>query len=163
MLSAGVPDAPVLYQLIFVVVAFSVIVQGGLLPAVARRMRIPLRAVEPEPWSLGVRFRHEPQGLRRIRVAPGSVADGTRLTDLPLGEDAWISMVIRDGRLVPPAADTVLRPGDEVLVLVDPDERPDLSGTFGEPAGSEERPVGTEPEERPGANDREDPRAGPAV
>jgi len=32
---------------VFVVVAFSVIVQGGLVPAVAARLGVPLR--EPEP------------------------------------------------------------------------------------------------------------------
>jgi potassium/hydrogen antiporter len=56
LLTAGVPDATRLYGVIFVVVAFSALVQGGLVPAVAARLGVPMRAVEPEPWSLGVRF-----------------------------------------------------------------------------------------------------------
>jgi cell volume regulation protein A len=130
ILSAHGPQAGLLYQLIFVVVAFSVIVQGGLLPVVAHRLGVPLRAVPPEPWSLGVRLRHEPEGVGRYRVAAGSPADGARVGDLPLGEDAWVSMVVREGRLLPPDADTVLRAGDEVLVLVDPAEESSLRPVF---------------------------------
>jgi cell volume regulation protein A len=130
ILSAHAPHADLLYQIIFVVVAFSVIVQGGLLPVVAHRLGVPLKAVPTQPWSLGVRLRHEPQGVHRYRVAAGSPADGARIGNLPLGDDAWVSMVIREGRLLPPNADTVLCAGDEVLVLVDPEEEPALEPVF---------------------------------
>jgi potassium/hydrogen antiporter len=43
ILEAGVADANRLYEIIFTVVAFSVIVQGGLVPALVRRLRVPLR------------------------------------------------------------------------------------------------------------------------
>jgi potassium/hydrogen antiporter len=85
LLTADVPDASRLYAVIVVVVAFSVIVQGGLVPAVAARLGVPMRTVDPEPWSLGVRFRNEPRGLRRHVVAAGSVADGRRIGDLEVG------------------------------------------------------------------------------
>src|SRR5215204_6507763 len=96
LLTAGVPDASRLYAVIVVVVAFSVIVQGGLVPTVAARLGVPMRTVEPEPWSLGVRFRNEPRGLDRHLVAAGSPADGCRIGDLEVREDVWISFVIRD-------------------------------------------------------------------
>ncbi|OLB79387.1 MAG: hypothetical protein AUI14_10545 [Actinobacteria bacterium 13_2_20CM_2_71_6] len=47
LLTAGVPDAIPLYHIIVVVVAFSVIVQGGLIPAVARWCGVPMRVIEP--------------------------------------------------------------------------------------------------------------------
>jgi cell volume regulation protein A len=119
ILQAGVRDAHRAYEIIFVVVAFSVIVQGGLVPALTHRLGIPLRTVEPEPWSLGVRFQEEPEGLHRFQVAVGSAADGTTVDDLPGGEDVWVSFVIRGGRLVPVRAGTELRAGDEVLVLAE--------------------------------------------
>ncbi|HYT27062.1 MAG TPA: cation:proton antiporter, partial [Actinomycetota bacterium] len=130
VITAGVPDAPRIYSVIVVVVAFSVIVQGGLVPAVATRLGVPMRAIEPEPWSLGVRFRHEPRGLRRHVVAPGSPADGCTIGDLALGEDVWISLVIRDGQLVPVRSSTPLRAGDEVVALADPERAPDLAPVF---------------------------------
>ncbi|HUZ34972.1 MAG TPA: cation:proton antiporter [Streptosporangiaceae bacterium] len=117
IIQAGVKDAPRIYEIIFVVVAFSVIVQGGALPGLARRLKIPLRTIEPEPWSLGIRFQKEPEGLHRFLVAPGAAADNTPIGELPMPEDAWISFVIREGRLEPALADTVLHAGDEVVLL----------------------------------------------
>ena len=117
IVQARVTDAPRAYEIIFVVVAFSVIVQGGTMPALARQLKIPLRTIEPEPWSLGVRFQEEPEDLHRLLVVAGSAADGTSVSDLPLTENAWICLIIRGGRLVPVRARTVLQEGDELLVL----------------------------------------------
>src|SRR6185437_3073896 len=112
---SGTTGAARCYEIIFVIVAFSVTVQGGLVPALAHRLHIPLRTVEPEPWSLGVRFSQEPEGLHRYHVAVGSPADGSPVSDLPCGEDVWISLIIRDGNLVTPTDDMTLRAGDDVL------------------------------------------------
>ncbi len=43
LLTSAVPDASRLYHIIVVVVTFSVVVQGGLVPAVARWCRVPMR------------------------------------------------------------------------------------------------------------------------
>jgi cell volume regulation protein A len=130
ILEAGVADSGRLYEIIFTVVAFSVIVQGGLVPTLAHRLRVPLRTVEPEPWSLGVRFRHQPDSLRRYRVARGSPADESAIGDLALDEATWVSLVIREGHLVPARADTHLQAGDEVLTLTDPVTGDDESKLF---------------------------------
>ena len=121
VLTSDVSDAERLYGIVVVVVTFSVVVQAGLVPTVAERAGVPMRVVEPEPWSLGVRFRDRPSGLRRFHVTRGAPADGTAIADLELAEDTWISMVNRGGALLPVRGRTVLRAGDEVLVMVDPD------------------------------------------
>ena len=121
IVSEEVAGADRLYAVIFVVVLVSVVVQGGLVPTFARLWRVPMRVVEPEPWALGMRFRDEPEGLHRYVVRRGSPADGAAVGDLPLGEDIWISMISRAGRLVHVRGDTVLQVGDEVLTLA-PDD-----------------------------------------
>jgi cell volume regulation protein A len=133
--TSGIAGAERIYDIVFVVVTFSVVVQGGLVPTVARWARVPMTATELEPWALGMRFREQPTGLRRYQVASGSAADGTAIGELAVGENVWISMVSRDGRLVPVGRDTVLRAGDEVLALADT-ERTDVDPgvTFTEPA-----------------------------
>jgi cell volume regulation protein A len=136
ILDSGTAGAARAYQVIFVIVGFSVTVQGGLVPALARRLSIPLRTIEPEPWSLGVRFSEEPEGLHRYHVATGSAAEGAPVTDLPCGENAWISLIIRDGNLLTVNADTTLAPDDDVLVLADPDEEPALNRFFTVPKRS---------------------------
>jgi cell volume regulation protein A len=130
IVTGGVPGANRLYHIIFTVVAFSVIVQGGLVLTMAHRFKVPLRTVEPEPWSLGVRFRHQPDALRRYNVAAGSPADGTTIGELPLEEDAWVILVVRSGHLVPARASTRLDPGDEVVLLTDPSNDDSQRGLF---------------------------------
>jgi cell volume regulation protein A len=122
LLEAHVPGGGRLYGIIAVVVAFSVVVQGSLVPAAARVLRVPMRSVEPQPWALGVRLRDEPSGVHRLTIKAGSAADGRTVGEIAgLPGDAWVNFVVRDGQLVPIKEDTRLRPGDDVLVLAHPD------------------------------------------
>ena len=68
ILAAHVSQAERLYGIVVVVVVVSVAFQGTLVPAVAHRLRLPMRTVEPEPWALGVRLREEPDGVHRFTV-----------------------------------------------------------------------------------------------
>jgi potassium/hydrogen antiporter len=130
IVSSHLAGAQRAYDVIFVIVAFSVVVQGGLVPFVASRLKVPVRTVEPEPWSLGVRFSSEPDGLHNFTVARGSAAAGTRIGTLAKGRVAWVSAIVRDGHLVTAGADTRLLPGDEVAVLAEPDSASELSDLF---------------------------------
>ena len=134
VLAAGTAGGMLVYHVIFVVVAFSVIVQGGLVPTVATRCGVPMTEVEPRPWSLGVRFRDPPQGVRRYLIGSDAPAQGRAIRDLNLGEDVWISFVVRRGQPVQVRADTVLHSGDEVVVLIDPDSEHDPTPIFTGPA-----------------------------
>jgi potassium/hydrogen antiporter len=117
VVAEGVEDAHRLYAVIFVVVLVSVVVQGGLVPTLARHWHVPMRVVEPEPWAMGMRFRDQPEGLHRYIVERGSPADGATLRDLPMDEDVWVSIVSRGGRMVQVRGGTTLAAGDEVLAL----------------------------------------------
>ncbi len=129
--AANVPGAERLFGIVVVVVVFSVLVQGSLVPTVAQRLRLPMRVVEPEPWSIGVRLRDEPGGVHRLRVADGSLAEGSTVDDLgDVAEDIWVSIVVRDSLLVNVRPDTRLRSGDEVVVLADQDAHAALTAAF---------------------------------
>jgi potassium/hydrogen antiporter len=116
---SSVRDAHRIYDIVFVVVAFSVIVQGTTIPFVASRLRIPMRLVHPEPWDLSIRLRTEPKGVQRYVVAHGSRAAGEAIRDLPLGDHVWVSMVVRDDEPRQARGSHVFEPGDEVLLLSD--------------------------------------------
>lgn len=132
ILGTDLPDAPRLYRIIFVVVLVSVVVQGGGVPLAARLLRIPMRETEPvEPYATGLRVRAVPEGLYRYTVAAGSVADGAAVADLALGDRTWLSLLRREGRLVPLRRDTRLHAGDEVLAQSDEDA--DLEQLFRSP------------------------------
>ena len=81
----GIEDGERVYDIIFVVVAFSVLVQGTSIPYVASRLGVPMRDSDPG-------------GVVRRVVSAGSSAAGRTLRDLPLGERTWVRAVTRDGR-----------------------------------------------------------------
>jgi cell volume regulation protein A len=130
LLQTKLPDADRYYAIVVVVVAFSVLVQGTLTPTVARLLNVKMHTVEPEPWSLGVRLRDEPEGVHRIAVAAGSRADGRRLEEIALGDGVWVSFAIRDGQLLSVHGDTELQAGDDLLILADPALRQELEDAF---------------------------------
>jgi cell volume regulation protein A len=117
-----------------VVVVFSVVVQGGLVPTVARVLGLSMRIIEPEPWALGVRLRDEPKGAYRLTVRSGAPADGRTIESLgELPGDAWVTLLVRNGQLLQVRGDTELRAGDDVTVLADTHHLDRLTATFEEP------------------------------
>ncbi|WP_293222332.1 cation:proton antiporter [Mycolicibacterium sp.] len=118
--AAHVPQAERLYGIVVVVVALSVGVQGSVVPTLARVLKVPMRMTAPEPWTVGVRLRDEPEGVHRLTVGAGSVAEGATVESLSdQAGDIWVSIVVRASGLVPVRADTELRAGDEVVVLAE--------------------------------------------
>jgi potassium/hydrogen antiporter len=114
-----VDDGQRLYGIVFVVVLVSVLGQGTLVPFVADRLKIPMRMRERLPWELTVGLGEEPAGVREEQVAAGSAWDGTAIEDLPIDDDEWVTLVVRDGAALKPAGDLVLRAGDRVLLITD--------------------------------------------
>jgi potassium/hydrogen antiporter len=131
LLTAHLADAPRLYAIVVAVVAFSVIVQGSLVPTLASTLHVPIRTVQPEPWAIGIRLRERPEGVHRLTVAPGSAADGRTIDEFDeLPESAWISVVVRHGRLIPVTRTTTLHAGDQTVILAEPDLSDNLRALF---------------------------------
>jgi cell volume regulation protein A len=105
-LIAKVDGAGRIYGIVFVVVLFSVVVQGTSIPFVAPRLGVPM----------GMR---EPGGQAKVRVEPGSRATGLKVVELPLADRTWVATVSRDGRTFAARGATVLEAGDELTVIAD--------------------------------------------
>jgi cell volume regulation protein A len=117
------PGGDRLYGIVVVVVLVSVLGQGSFVPTAARLLGVQMRTVEPAPFASGMRLREEPSGQRQVTVAPGSPADGSRIDELPgFAEGSWVSMILRDGRLLPLRGRTRLQAGDDILLLIDPEQ-----------------------------------------
>ena len=137
LLDANIQGAHRLYGIIIVVVAFSVLVQGSLVPTIARALHLPMRVLEPQPWSFGVRLAEEPEGVLRLTVAPGSPADGQTVEHVAdavahSGDaaDVWVNMLVRGRALVSVRGDTRLEAGDEVLISAEGRWHPHLQSLF---------------------------------
>jgi cell volume regulation protein A len=137
LLTSHIDHSRRLYGIVVIVVVFSVVIQGALVPTVARLLRLPTRVVELEPWSLGVRLRDEPDGVHRFVVAAGSPAAGHTIAEVAsLSPGAWVTLLVRDGHLLAVRGDTRLQGGDHVTVLAGSDQAPELAVTFEDPVGS---------------------------
>jgi cell volume regulation protein A len=115
-----VDDGARIYAIVFIVVLASVVGQGTFVPLVADRLHIPMRLRERLPWELSVRVGTEPSRVAEHRVEAGSEWDGTTIDALPLPDDAWITLVVRDGAAIKPAGHLRLQAGDRVLLLGEP-------------------------------------------
>ena len=113
---AAVDHSLLIYDVVFVVVTVTVLVQGLLLSPVASRLGIPMETVEPKPWSVAV------VGGSYV-VGDGSAAIGVALRDLPLGGNGWVSEIVRGGAEVGTRGAQVLEAGDRVTVITPDDER----------------------------------------
>jgi cell volume regulation protein A len=111
-------------------VAFSVLVQGSLVPWVAARADVPMRYLPLRPWDLDIRLSSEPHGLTSHTVDPGSPADGATVRAIHHEHRLWVSLLTRDGRLVPLTGDTILQAGDEVFVQLRPETDVDAPSPF---------------------------------
>jgi cell volume regulation protein A len=118
-LLADVDAASELYGIVFIVVLFSVIVQGASVPTVANRLNVPFRRID-----------HDLAEVLEFVVRDDAFASGRRLADLPLGERAWVGVLIRDNRPHVVADEVVLRQGDRVHVYCQPEDVPALERIF---------------------------------
>ncbi|HZN22218.1 MAG TPA: cation:proton antiporter [Gaiellaceae bacterium] len=114
-----VDDSERIYGIVFVVVLFSVIVQGASVPHVATRLGLSFRAVD-----------HDLAEVLEYVVREDAFANGRSVRDLPLGDRAWVGVLVRDGRPRAFGPDTTLRPGDRVHVYCQPEDAAALARIF---------------------------------
>jgi cell volume regulation protein A len=126
----GVPKASSVYGIVFVVVLLSVVGQGTFVPLVASLLRIPMHEHPLRPWQISVGLGQEPEQAHELIVGAGSHAENEEIRDLPLGKDAWVTLVVRDGAAVAPTGSLQLRAGDRVALLAEPEDLQALSRLF---------------------------------
>ncbi|OEU85053.1 potassium transporter [Streptomyces abyssalis] len=117
---SGVEGARDLLNIVFVLVVVFTLVQGPTLPVMARLLGVArsgaLRDVEVESAPLDVLD----ADLLTVSVPPGSGLQGVAVFELRLPPPAVVTLVVRDGSSLVPREDTVLRGGDELLLIVSP-------------------------------------------
>jgi len=116
-LAEGVTDSTRLFDLVFVMVVIYTLLTGPTLPAVARLLKVARRS---EPRGLEVEaapLERIAADLLQVFIAPSSRMHGVEVGELRLPRGASVSMVIRDGQTLVPERRTVLRHGDDLLVV----------------------------------------------
>ncbi len=129
---AGLPNAPVIFNLIFFVVVTSILLQGTTVSWAAH--------------FLGLRTRRRPEPLHRLHITSvqetdrhiadfcldeSSQAAGRQIRELDFPPEAFVSMLVRGGHVLAPHGHTQLAKGDHVFVLCRLHDRAALIRLFG--------------------------------
>jgi cell volume regulation protein A len=116
-LSEGVAGATRLFDIVFVMVVIYTVLTAPTLPLVARVLKVARRN---EPRELDVEaapLERIAADLLMVTISPQSLMHGVEVGELRLPVGASVSLVVRDARTFVPQARTVLRHGDELLVV----------------------------------------------
>ena len=116
-LAAGVEGSQRLFDLVFVMVVIYTLLTGPTLPLVARVLQVARRS---EPRGLEMEaapLERVAADLLQVTISPVSRMHGVEVGELRLPQGASVSMVIRDGSTRVPERRTVLRHGDDLLIV----------------------------------------------
>lgn len=126
---AGLDVAHSVFNIVFVVVMMSVLVQGPSVSFVARRLGIAEPPPERTRSPIEIDIPHDLElALRKLTVAPSSAADGHRLLTIGGPERPLVALISRDGWLFIPTGSTRLSAGDQLYVLGSPDSVDEMRG-----------------------------------
>jgi potassium/hydrogen antiporter len=117
-----IPQAELIFNVVFFIVLTSVLVQGTTIPLVADWLKVaaPAPADRPYPLEPGP---HEADAaaLREVHIPPGAAVDGSQLVEVGLPDEALVVLLRREGSFIVPQGSTVLRGDDRALVLAEPE------------------------------------------
>lgn len=115
---SGIEGSDRVFNIVFVLVVVYTLVQGPTLPWLARKLN--LGDSDESASDLGI----ESAPLEKLRghllsfaIPPASRMHGVEVSELRLPPGASVTLVVRDAKSFVPAPSTVLRRGDELLVV----------------------------------------------
>ena len=119
-LLARIPQADLIFNIIFFVVLTSVLLQGTSIPLLARWLRVDAPVIPKRIYPI----EYTPIGglkseLRELTVTSNSHVAGKTIVELGLPADFLVVLIARDNDFIFPSGGTVLQNGDSLLVLSD--------------------------------------------
>lgn len=119
-LVAGIPEAGLIFHIVFFITLTSVIFQGTTLSVVAKwlHLSVPERIRKPSALELELldNFKSE---LFEVVIPPSTPVVGKSIVQTRFPKTAVIVMISRDGKFIRPGGSTVLEAGDKLLVMAD--------------------------------------------
>ncbi len=113
-LVAGVPQAALIFDVVFFVVLTSVLIQGTTIPLAGRWLRLN---ASDQPAAVAPSLReHMSEHLVEINLTSDAKAAGKRIIDLHLPREVLLVLIERDGVHIVPTGSSELMTGDSILV-----------------------------------------------
>jgi cell volume regulation protein A len=116
-LSAGLPGAQTLFNVVFVLVVVFTAVQGVTLPPVAKRLGVTAPGETTDLQVESAPLERMGADLLQLEVPSGSKLNGVHVDELRLPVGAVVTLVLRDGGAFVPEPQTRLKTRDSLLIV----------------------------------------------
>lgn len=131
----GLPNADLIFNVVFFVVLISATLQGSTLPLVARRLGL----TEPPPAAPAATLEITAVGdidadIVEYTLGEHPRAAGRLLSQMALPDDTVVAMITRGTTVIPPRGSTRLQQGDHLFVVLKPETRPFVDCVFAQVA-----------------------------
>lgn len=128
----GLPQAPLIFNVVFFVVLISATLQGSTLPLVARRLRL----TEPAPSTPAAELEITSFGDVDTDIVTYMIDDhpataGRLLSRMALPDSVVVAMIARGPTMIIPRGSTRLSAGDHLFVMMRPALRPYVDWALG--------------------------------
>jgi len=130
-LLAKLPNAELIFNLVFFIVLTSALLQGWSIPAVARLLKVdaPLERKRHYPIEFAPTAGMDTELMEFIVPSQAAVA-GKSLVELGMPRDSLIVLISQNEEFIVPSGGTVLNEGDVVLALVNKHNLPEVRAIF---------------------------------
>ncbi len=114
---AGLEGATDMFNIVFVITLFSLLLQGGTLGRMANLLKLSYDE-DPKAETFGMEIPEEMGMLRDHVVTEEDLANGATLRELNLPHGIRVMMVRRDGQFLVPHGSMPLSVGDQLVIIV---------------------------------------------
>ena len=114
---AGFEGSSEMFNIVFIITLFSLLLQGTSLTPVARMLRLCYDE-DPKAETFGMEIPEEMGMLRDHTVSEEDLSAGTTLRDLSLPHGIRVMMVRRGDRFLVPHGSMILEPGDRLIIIM---------------------------------------------
>ncbi len=116
-LAEGVDGAARLFDIVFVMVVLDTVITGPTLPWVAKRLGVTVAGEVRDLEIEAAPLEQIAADLLQIRITKRSQMHGVEVGELRLPSGASVTLIVRGGETKVPSERTVLRRGDDLLVV----------------------------------------------
>jgi cell volume regulation protein A len=116
-ITAGLPAAHQVFDVVFLLVIVFTLVQGPTLPFLARRLGVSEDGATREVTIDSAPLEEVDAALMQLAVRRGSRLAGVYVSELRLPQGSQVTLVVREGTTFVPDPTTALRAGDHLLLV----------------------------------------------